>query len=52
VEMTAPLLGVVVNRVSGQIGNGYGYGYGYGYSYGDEVEEQETLDDQRRPLAA
>ncbi len=48
----APLLGVVVNRVSGQIGKGYGYGYGYGYSYGDEIEEQETPDERRPPLAA
>jgi Mrp family chromosome partitioning ATPase len=32
-QVSAKILGIVLNKVTRQTGRYYGYGYGYGYSY-------------------
>lgn len=46
----APLVGVVANRISEQVGKGYGYGYGYGYG-AEETDHEDAPQPQRRAAA-
>jgi succinoglycan biosynthesis transport protein ExoP len=43
-SLSAPTLGVVVNRASAGVDGYYGYGYGYGYGHGAEPLDLKTLE--------
>jgi polysaccharide biosynthesis transport protein len=47
-QLSAPIVGVVLNRLSGADSGVYGYGYSYGYSYKPSRPPKERRRDRRR----
>jgi non-specific protein-tyrosine kinase len=49
-QVNAPIMGLVVNAIQANFGNGYGYGYGYGYrnenGYGHASQDSKAFDEQ------